>query len=181
MLRTASFPSGYAVKHTNNLKTHNMKKFTEEIQVTVTVNSIANMMLDAMNPEFKHRENVVESLISRMVAEDKQGLSLLYNTLSGFTSDINFNIGDIVKISKLSKYSNWGDQDSEGKYISTYKDITTVEVVDINEYADNKIQVKYTLYNSKREPVETTEWVNHLRCEFIGYAEDIKEFEAMAL
>ena len=151
-----------------------MKSFNQEIQVTVSVDSIANQLLDTMNPEFKHASLVVESIIGRMLSEDKGALSLLYNSLNGYDNDINFNVGDIVKISNLNKYSYWHANES-GEYVRSSKDIKTVEVIDINPYSNSKLKVEYTMFNSKGEEFKETEWVQHTRCEFIGYAEDIKE------
>jgi hypothetical protein len=142
-----------------------MKRFNEEIQVTVSVDSIADTLLNTMNPEFKHAELVVESLIGRMLAEDVQGISRLYNALNGFIDGVNFNVGDKIYITDLNKYSYWS-KNEEGEFTRSSKDVTDVTVVDINVNANHKIKISYLLYNHKGQPIETTEWVNHTRCSF---------------
>jgi len=141
-----------------------MKNFNQSIKVEVSVDSIAKQLLDNMNPEFKHNELVVETLIGRMLSYDKTGISMLYNSLNGYNQEINFEVGNIVKPTNLNKYSYWGTND-EGERVRSSKDIDTAEIVDINPYADNKLEIAYATFDSRGNTITVKEWVNHTQCD----------------
>jgi hypothetical protein len=147
-----------------------MKNFNQSIKVEVSVDSIAKQLLDNMNPEFKHNELVVETLIGRMLTSDKQGISMLYNSLNGYNQEINFEVGNTVKPTDLNKYSYW-DTNAEGERVRSSKNIETAEVVEVNPYRDNKIKIAYVTFDSRGNEVIVTEWVNHTTCDKVGIQE----------
>ena len=82
-----------------------MKKFNQVITIEVGIDSIAQQLLSQINPEFKHREILAEAIIGVHVENyDAQKLTYLYNSLNGFTSDINFKVGDFVMAKDLAFY-----------------------------------------------------------------------------
>lgn len=134
-----------------------MKKFNKEIQVTVSVDSIANQLLEQLNPEFKHREIVAESIIGRMVSADENGLSVLYNTLNGYTQDIDFKVDEEVLLDNVVHYGSWNGEGEK----SEYKEIKSAKIVDIDLYADKKVCIEYPVSWSD-EPHRN--WIDHTKC-----------------
>jgi len=140
-----------------------MKQFNQDITVKVSVDSIAQQLLEQMNPEFKHSALVVETLIGRMLTQDTSGLSMLYNSLNGYNQDINFEIGEKIALSDFSVYSYWGKNDKE-EYIRSSKDVQWATIKNIDTYADNKIEIEYTVYDSLGNALTDTKWINHSKC-----------------
>lgn len=142
-----------------------MKNFNKEIQITVTANEIAAKLLNEMNPEFKHKEMVVEAIIG---SANTRILTNIYNTLNGFTLDINFKVGDkLVQNSKGSLTARMYKKDETGAIVpinpeNEWVRVTNAEVVAIDEYADKKINVSFTYMMSNGSENTKEEWVNHL-------------------
>ena len=143
-----------------------MKTFNESIQIEVSIDSIAKDLLKAMNPEFKHAEMVVENIIGRMLCQDKLGLSLIYNSLNGYTNDINFKVGDFVKPEKLCVYAYWTPESIENNN-TCYGNILSAKVVEIKEYANEDLLIEYTK-PGKKGPEICRDWVNHKYCSLIA-------------
>ena len=59
-----------------------LKKFNASIQIEIEVDMIAQQLLEAMDPAFKHSTIVVESIVGRMMQDNS--LSFLYNSLNGY-------------------------------------------------------------------------------------------------
>lgn len=137
-----------------------MKKFNKIISIEVQVDSIAQLLLDNLNPEFKHKEIVAEAIVGRMMNDGS--LSFLYNSLNGYPCDINFKIGDeLITESPLRVYGHWTPESIE-KNDTVYGNVSQVKICDINPYADNKLCIEYQVPNRKGELVRQTQWVNHL-------------------
>jgi len=136
-----------------------MKNFSQVITVEVSVNSIANLLLDSMSPEFKHRENVVESIVGRMMNDNS--LSYLYNSLNGYSTSIDFQIGDEVKCSdRFRVYGYWTPESIEQSN-TVYGSVESARVIEINEYSDKKIRIEYLVPNKKGGHDTCTQWVSH--------------------
>lgn len=141
-----------------------MKSFNKTITVEVTVDSIANKLLAMMNPDEKHSDLVVETIIGSAIALPKQGdllLSNLYNSLNGYTNEIDFEIGEQVKC----EYEVYTYQRTENDTYSRRNRVIgdcTIEQLDI--YSDRKIKVSYECLNSKGENIVETQWVKHTQC-----------------
>ena len=142
-----------------------MKNFNKEIKITITANEIATKLLGEMNPEFKHREMVVEAIIG---SANERILSNIYNTLNGFTLDINFKVGDkLVQNEKGSLTARMYKKDETGAIVlinpeKEYIKITNAEVIEIDEYADKKINIRFSYMLSNGNETVKEEWVNHL-------------------
>jgi hypothetical protein len=144
-----------------------MKKFNESIQIEVSVDTIANMLLNSMKDDFKHRELVAESIVGRMLAEDKSALSKLYNSLNGYLDEINFSVGDVVVPSSLTAYGYWEPADENGVKTSSRKSVPSAVVKEINTYARSAIKLEYQI--PKKDGTMDTETTNihHTDCKKI--------------
>ncbi len=140
-----------------------MQKFNQVITIEVSVDSIAQQLLSNLNPDFKHRELVVESLIGRMLTADKSGISHLYNSLNGFTDDINFQVGETIVPENLSCYGYW-ETDTEGNRKRSDKNIPYAQIKSIDKYADRKIEIEFTVPNSNGVHESRTQWIHHTHC-----------------
>lgn len=135
-----------------------MKNFNQDIQVTVPVDSIAQLMLKNMNPEFKHSEMVVEAIIGRMLATDLGGVSRLFNALNGYDNKINFKVDEVVKVKDFGVYGFFSE-DSIEKNNSVYRQIETAKIVEINEYKDSPICIEFLVPKKDRTTERRTEWI----------------------
>lgn len=142
-----------------------MKNFNKEIKITITANEIATKLLGEMNPEFKHKEMVVEAIIG---SANERILTNIYNTLNGFTLDINFKAGDkLVQNAKGSLTARQYKKDETGTVVpidpnNDWTRVTNAEVVEVDEYAEKKINIRYTYMLSTGNENTKEEWVNHL-------------------
>jgi hypothetical protein len=137
-----------------------MKNFNQVISVQVSVNSIANQLLDSMSADFKHRELVTESIIGRMLNDGS--LSYLYNSLNGYPTTIDFKIGDEVgSVDGLRTYGYWTEESVE-KNNSCLGYVKNGTVIEINEYSDKKIKIQFQTPNNKGGFDTSSQWVNHL-------------------
>lgn len=135
-----------------------MKNFNQDIQVTVSVDSIAQLLLKNMNPEYKHAELVVESIIGRMLSTDMQGISRLYNALNGYDNKINFEVDEVVKVKDFRVYGYWTEESIE-KSNSVYQNIDTAKIIDIDEHKDSPICIEFYVPKKDRTMERRTEWI----------------------
>jgi hypothetical protein len=143
-----------------------MQKFNKSIEISIPIDAIANQLLEQFNPEFKHKELVVETIIGRMLTTDERGISKVFNSLNGYTGDINFKIGDLVVPIDLNMYGYW-DQDSIDNKKATYKAIKSATVLNINKFADESLEIAYESPQSDGSMKTQTCWISHLKCDLI--------------
>lgn len=130
-----------------------MKQFNQSIQIEISVDSIANQLLDQFKDDFKHREIVVEAIIGRALAEDKNALGIIYNSLGGFKREVNYQIGENVATESLYAYAYWnGESHSRGE-------IKSAMVVKVDPYASRPIKVQYEVPKKDGTWNLETEWV----------------------
>lgn len=142
-----------------------MKKFNQVIKVEVSVDSIADQLLNSFNPEFKHREMLTETIIALGI--EKNTLTYLYNNLNGYTNDINFKEGDVV-ICKDQCYK-FVDEGTDGvaKWVEKYVKIGQCVVKSVNPLAENKVVIEYDSINRDGKHFIATKTVSHLTCELV--------------
>ena len=137
-----------------------MKKFNKTITVEVEVDAIAEMLLKSMAPDYKHGEMLTEAIIGTSL--EKKTIGLIYNSLNGYTNDINFKVGDVVSSDEDTHYSyaqmpveSPANPELAQQTKWQHKNVPTVNatVVDINVYADKKLQVEYDVYDSTANPL----------------------------
>jgi hypothetical protein len=145
-----------------------MKKFNKTITVEVEVDAIAEMLLKSMAPDYRHGEMLTEAIIGTSL--EKKTIDLIYNALNGYTNEINFKIDDVVSSTEDTHYSyvevpveSPANPEMAQQRKWQHKNVPTINavVVDINIYADKKLQVEYDTYDSTGKVSRTKEWVNH--------------------
>ena len=135
-----------------------MKKFNKEITVTVSIDSIAQNLLEQFPEDYKHREIVTEAIIGSC-QDNENALSNIYNTLNGYPCDVDFAVGDHV----ICTDYYWGYPDGKADE-STRVDNGPATVLEIDPFkAKNKIRISYDKY-TKDGVKEDTTWVNHQKC-----------------
>ena len=123
-----------------------MKTFNKSISIEISIDVIANMLLDNMNKEFKHSELVVEMLIGRALAkDDNRGISLLYNALNGHKNEINFQVGNIVKCS-IGIGGYW--EGAEGSH--SYNSDVLCTVIKVDVCSDNQLTLEYEIAGKQK-------------------------------
>jgi hypothetical protein len=141
-----------------------MKLFNQTITVEVSVDSIAQQLLGAMSPEFKHSEMVAEAIVGTLL--DRQAISNLYNALNGFKADINFEVGDEIVLNTTSiparVYGYWTPESIERKS-SVNGNITQARVLEVNEYAVEKIRIAYDVPQLDGSYKVSERWDNHTK------------------
>lgn len=142
-----------------------MNKFNATISVTVSVDTIANNLLEQINPEFKHRELVVEGIIGRMLSQDRAALSRLYNSLNGYIDDINFKVGDVIIPEDLMVHGYW-DEDRGIRRISR-KHVGRATVVEVNKYGNCTLKVAFAVPEKDGILGINTEWIEHSKCKML--------------
>jgi hypothetical protein len=144
-----------------------MKSFNKVIQVEVSVDTIANNLLNTMNDSFPHAEMVVEAIIG---SSSNHQLGLLYNSLNGYTNDINFSVGDMIVPKDFKAYGHWEGIDQP----ESYRLVQEAKIIEINIYAQDKVKIQYFTPNSKGTDTTNTKWISHIGCELIvnSYSND---------
>lgn len=128
-----------------------MKKFDRKITITVAVDDIANKLKASFDKAFPHADLVTEATISSLI-DSNQGLTNLYNSLNGFTGDIDFKVGQLVH--SKSMFYNGSERVEIGPCI----------IEEIDPWASNKVKVAY--YKDSTGKL-VNEWVDHGKLEGI--------------
>lgn len=129
-----------------------MKKFNESVEFSLSADFVAQMMLDVMAPDAKHRELIVETLIGRMLSNDKSALGLLATSLFGIKREMNFVVGEEVVYNETYYDRQLKENRNCGK----------ATIMEIQEYSDMPILVRYkrNVINESGDSVEkeTNSW-----------------------
>lgn len=136
-----------------------MKKFTETISIEVPVQSIADLLLSNMHPDFAHKENVAEAIVGRMMNDNS--LTYLYNALNGYPCSVDFQIGDVIKSEKgFYTWGYWTEESIEAN--DTVQGFVNVgKIVEINPYKNAKLKIEFNVPNKKGGHDVRYEWVKH--------------------
>ena len=139
-----------------------LKKFNASIQIEIEVDMIAQQLLKAMDPEFKHSTIVVESIVGRMMQDNS--LSFLYNSLNGYKAGIDFTIGEVVvaKEDGTRVYGFW-TADSITRNDTVYGNVTRAVVKNVNPYANEKLCIEFAVPQKDGSSKFETKWVNHTK------------------
>lgn len=157
-----------------------MKEFNEVIKIEVPVDAIASKLRAMFKEDEKHADLVTEGLIGRMLAFDKSGLSRLYNKMNGHVDVINFKVGEVIKPIDFSRYGYW-DADSVVKQNSKYGSPATAEIIEINEYSNYPIRIKFDVPSRKGIMNSETDWVSLEQCSKIPVPDKTKCVEEVIL
>lgn len=148
-----------------------MKKFNQIITVEVSVDSIATQLLSTINTDEKHRELIAETVIGSLL-QSSVGMSQLYNSLNGYTNEIDFQIGDNV-VYQGTHYSHSINEDGTVSEESSNVPYGTVQIVAIDLYRTSKLQIEYDTTNYKGVSRKCTTWVSHLKCSKVSINENL--------
>jgi len=147
-----------------------MKNFNKQIKITVELDTIAQNLLSTMREDEKHRELIVEAIIGKMEStNDTLGMTLLYNALNGFTNTVNFKEGEKV-ICTSEVYGHWEEEQKP-----TYRAIGEAKVIEVNEYANNKVKVEYYIPQGDGSLTKSSSWVSHTQCSKVPVETPIEE------
>lgn len=142
-----------------------MKKFNQVITVEVSVDSIAQQLLSTMKEDFKHSELLTEAIIASSL--DKGNISYVYNSLNGFTNEIDFKIGDEIRV-KDEEYTYYTEKGEIVDSSVRGGGFVVGVVKDINIYKSDKLFVEMYLVDrngSRNYNIRIkTDWVNHGNC-----------------
>lgn len=145
-------------QHCNNQL---MKTFNQTITVEISVDDIAQQLLNTMEENYVHRELVVETIIATSLHAGN--LTHLYNSLNGYTSEINFTPGQLIDCSKnIYQYVWEGDS-----VVSRHLPIGQCVVIDVDKYRDDKVKIQYYTMDRSGEKSSNEDWVSHLSCKYI--------------
>lgn len=129
-----------------------MKKFNQDIQVSISIDAIAKNLLTKFNTEFAHAETMVETIIG--IAINTSTVDQIYNVLNGYTITLDFQVGQQVKPLNLTNYQSSTD---------TYIPVEEAIVIEIDTTrANEKVKIEYLVTGRK-----DTKWVNHRTLENI--------------
>lgn len=140
-----------------------MKSFNQVISVEVSVDSIAQELLNTISPDYAHREILVEGIIGRAISSDKQALAVIFNSLRGYTGEIDFKVGDVVVPGDLRVYAFWTPKSIEENN-TVYGEIKSATIVEIDTYANEKLKISYEVPAKDGSVKTETKWYSHLRC-----------------
>jgi len=145
-----------------SLKSNNMKKFNQTITIEIEVDNIANQLLEKMNPEFKHREPVVEAIIGTALNSRDNTLSHIFNALSGHLPEINYKVGDIVDCT--SETYMYLTEESRQSGDSQRAKLGKSKVIEINPFSSTPLLVEYDYYRKDGTVKKDTSWVKMSQC-----------------
>jgi hypothetical protein len=128
-----------------------MKQFNQTITVEVSVDSIAQDLLNTMSPDAKHREIITEAVIATALQKDTLGY--IYNALNGHLPYINFNVGDEVMCS--ASFYIGGERIPIGQ----------ATVLEVNPYSSEQLYISYGYFDSDGKPREGKRWVGMQYCD----------------
>jgi hypothetical protein len=132
-----------------------MRTFNKTVNIQFSIDSVANMLLEKIGPEFPHRELLVESIITPLVvngsSNDEKRLGLMLSAMFGHKNELDFSNGQRLYC-------------TDSVYVKNdYKEIGFCTVLEVEPYRDDT-QVKIS-FMKPGETKEQTKWVrsSHLR------------------
>ena len=136
-----------------------MKKFNQSISIEISVDSIADLLLNNLHPDFKHKEIVAEAIIGRMMNDNSLGY--LYNSLNGYPCNIDFQVGDELSSEiGFKAYGYWTPESIE-RNDTVHGMVKFATVVGIDIYRDNKLEIQYLVPNKKGGMDTCSVWAKH--------------------
>lgn len=151
-----------------------MRKFNQTISIEIQVDAIANQLLESINPQFKHREPVVEAIIGTALNnKNSQALSYIYNAMAGHLPEINYKVGDIINCT--AETYMYLTEESRLKQDSQRAPLGKSKVIEINPFSNTPLLVEYDYHRQDGSVKKDTSWVKMDQCsEFPSLlAEDI--------
>lgn len=138
-----------------------MKKFQKTVNIRMSVDVIAETLLEKIDTKFENREKIVECVITTLLQEE-DALSYLYNTLTNNMTFSNSQIGDKM----FCHHEVWMHKTEESKTTgkATKSIIGECIVIDENPYQEANLLVSYDYYTHSGNIREETQWVSSEMC-----------------
>lgn len=137
-----------------------MKKFNQEIQITISVDAIANQLRSMFKDDSANADCVVEQIIGRAMSKDQNMLGKIMSAMNGFQKEVFVKPGEKHTIKPFSVYGFWTEKSKEDNN-SCYGNITNVTIVDVNPYADEEVCVQFEYPSNKNGDIKTqTKWIS---------------------
>lgn len=153
-----------------------LPSFNEVIEIKVEVQDIFNKLLNEFPPEYKHRELVAHAIIG----STKDGpIGFIYNALNGYSPMIDFQVGNVVICSQVSRKVRYDAiiENEKGESIprpvephkplwrTRRVEIGKCKVIGINLYSYDKLYIEFEEDSSyDNEKIIQTAWVSHKLC-----------------
>lgn len=159
--------SSYIMSKNNNNTPTTLPAFNDVIKIEVDVDDIYKKLMETFPEDYKHREMLAHAIIGS--AHTNGGLSYIYNSLNGYTNQIDFKLNDVVTC--IEDYRvEFIDSDQfvasdKSKNLSKKLPIGKCRVKSINLYNLDKLTVSFMSVNQYTYQLEETyATVNHRSC-----------------
>lgn len=141
----------------NNTQATELNKFNKDIQVTISVDSIAKNLAEKISKEFQHANLLVNVIIGQALSNERmQDISRIYNAMNGWIDELDFRIGQQL-FCKDDIYDYLFKPDG------SRHDMGPCKIVAIDPLRDRaQIQVEYQHFERRRGVIEQetrTVWV----------------------
>lgn len=134
-----------------------MKTFNKVIAVEVSLNSIAQNLLSKIEKSVVNADVIVETIMETIPMEK---LQYLYNSLNGFSNEINVAIGEIFYCNHSVYYPYHPVVKSENRK-DPYMHIGNCIVTDIDLYKNDKVEVECDYWTKNGIIQKERFWVRH--------------------
>jgi hypothetical protein len=131
-----------------------MKQFNKSIRIEISLDSIANRLLDMMKTENNpNAELVVETIIGSLQG-DGQKMGMLYNSMVGWSNELAYQVGENVLVHRdhIREYRMHAD--------CPYELPTTIEEIDIYR-GEKNVKVNYQYLHEDNTWHNSSEWIAH--------------------
>tara|TARA_R110000868_G_scaffold137626_1_gene351189 strand:- start:132 stop:560 length:429 start_codon:yes stop_codon:yes gene_type:complete len=135
-----------------------MKKFNEEIQITIEVDAIALQLRSMFKEDSANADVVVEQIIGRSLSKDYTLLSKIMSAMNGFQKEINVKVGETYLVVPFNTYGYWTPKSIEENN-SVNGLISEVTVIRVNPYGDEEVFVEYQVPNKKGTFDRQERWI----------------------
>lgn len=133
-----------------------MRKFNRIITVSITLDAIAQQLLNCMKDDITNREEIAYNITGHMEAKGRIGQ--LYAIVNNLPQELPFNIGQIVYVRVGTYVNKNANNDNNDLPVWEHQRITlSAEVVEIHPFDDSPLKLKYAYTNSKGEVTEQTD------------------------
>lgn len=126
----------------------------------VSVDQIADRLLDKISDGFPNREHLVESIIG--TALEHNTVNLIYTPLMGFSNvPEGLSVGDSVNSTKAIHSYVYNEE--KMKWISEYNGIENATILEINPFrGEDNIMIEIYFNNAEGQQKKDSIWVSHL-------------------
>jgi hypothetical protein len=136
-----------------------MKKFNNQIQITIEVDAIASQLRSMFKNDSANADVVVEQIIGRSLEKDTAMLGKIMSAMNGFQKEINVKPGETHIVKPFNVYGYWTPKSIEDNN-SCYGAINEVTVLETNQYRDEEVLVEYLVPDKKGELKPNQKWIS---------------------